>query len=421
MLALLSSIIAARGLGTDGYGVYGLAVLIPGTAFALLSLGLAPGLVFVAGRGHNTKQQLFASAILTSLLLGLIATVFIGTAGLRWSDFLFQGVGPGLLLLALVATPIYFLFSGLVAVVQGLQDFRSYNVLQILVKVMLLILLFVTVSLAHWGPTGAVTSWAIAYLIGILAVPLLKIRGSEIEDAGEVSLSSTSRQALAYGLKAHVGNLMTFLSYRIDRYLLVALVGPTGLGLYLVAAGLAERLWMVSTSASNVLFPRIAALHGDEMARREITSTVARHVFTITLLMALALALLGRWIIGVFYGTSYSEALKALVLLLPGVTALALSRVLSNDLAGRGRPELNSYVAVLGLLANVGANLVLIPRIGFAGAAIASTISYTATATVKVWLYHQVTGVPPRELLLLSRSDMGRIGQIAIRTFSRFR
>jgi len=415
VLALLTSVVAARGLGTEGYGVYGFAVLIPSTAFALLSLGLAPGLVYVAGTGGATIRTLFRSALRLSLPLGLLATIVFGLAGMLWSRQLFPGVNSGLLMVALGATPIYFLFNALVAVVQGVQDFRSYNLLRILVSGALLLSLAAAVHLMAGGALGAMTAWASAYLLGILALPLLRITPSEAAVPAVNTAGRVSSLALAYGLRAHLGNLMTFLSYRLDRYLIASLAGPIALGLYMVASGLAERLWVLSTSAGAVLFPRIASLHGDEASRERLTSTVARHIFLMTFILGLGLALAGEWVVRFFYGDEYRQASIALALLIPGVVALSLSRILANDLAGRGRPELNSYIAVFGLVANVLANIILIPRYGIAGAALASSLSYSASAIVKVVVFSRLTNASVRSLVLVTGDDLRKLWKLAAR------
>lgn len=413
ILAFVISIVAARGLGTEGYGLYGLAILIPGTAVALLSLSLPAGLVYAAGRAIAGRATLVKTALSIGSALGLGALALFTFIGARWGTSLFPGLSNQLWVVALLAIPVLFLFNSLIAVIQGQQDFKTYNIIQVMVKLLLLVFMSVSVYGLAAGALGATVSWLAAYTSAVLLIPALGRRPEEGTMSGGESLTETTRQALGYGLRAHIGNLMAFLSYRIDRYLLVAFVGPGGLGIYLVASGLAERLWMLSTSAGGVLFPRIASLHGDERSRMEITSAVARHVFSLTLILGVVLGALAAWLVRLLYGSAYASSAAALVLLIPGVVFLSLSRILANDLSGRGRPELNSYVAVLGLATNVVANLALIPTMAAAGAALASTISYSTTTLVKLVIYHRVTEVPLNDLLLIKRNDLRRI-QLAL-------
>lgn len=63
------------------------------------------------------------------------------------------------------------------------------------------------------------------------------------------------------------------------------------------------------------------------------------------------------------------------------------TRVFGNDIAGRGRPILNTYVSVGAIATNIVLNVVWIPRYEIAGAALASTVSYGIILVVRQFLY----------------------------------
>ena len=161
-------------------------------------------------------------------------------------------------------------------------------------------------------------------------------------------------------------------------FLVNGFLGPAAVGLYAVGVGLVEKLWMISHAASTVLFPRVAA-ETEEQRRKEFTPLVARTVLWTTALGALALALLSRWIVLLLYSEAFLPAVGALQALLAGIVALSAGRVLSNDIAGRGRPILNAYGGLAAVATNVALNLLWIPRYGIVGAAWASTVSYSVS------------------------------------------
>jgi len=125
---------------------------------------------------------------------------------------------------------------------------------------------------------------------------------------------------------------------------------------------------------------------------------------------------LSQWIVILLYSTEYLPTVKPLQVLLPGVVALAASRVLSHDIAGRGRPILNSYVSVAGLVVNVVLNLSLIPKYGVEGAAWATTASYTTMWGLTLGFYCSLSRNTLRSVTLLRRSDMEMWGQLAATT-----
>jgi Na+-driven multidrug efflux pump len=84
---------------------------------------------------------------------------------------------------------------------------------------------------------------------------------------------------------------------------------------------------------------------------------------------------------------------------------LTVYQLLHSDLTGRGRAQITVSVFSLALALNVALNLWWIPRWGAAGAALASTVSYSAGALGLVVCYRRITGVRWRDLLLPSRSE----------------
>ena len=91
--------------------------------------------------------------------------------------------------------------------------------------------------------------------------------------------------------------------------------------------------------------------------------------------------------------------MRPFLLLLPGVAAVAVSRVLARYFAAihrlRGMLVLGASVLVL----NVALNLALIPRHGIAGAAVASLVSYSAEAVALVAMFLSASGQTLREAL----------------------
>jgi O-antigen/teichoic acid export membrane protein len=103
-------------------------------------------------------------------------------------------------------------------------------------------------------------------------------------------------------------------------------------------------------------------------------------------------------------------------LLLPGVLSLAVGRLLSADLNGRGLPGSVARVNVAMALVNIALNLWWIPIWGAAGSAAATSISY-GTAVILLGLrYRRVSGIGWRELLLLTRSERAELARAVARS-----
>ena len=90
-----------------------------------------------------------------------------------------------------------------------------------------------------------------------------------------------------------------------------------------------------------------------------------------------------------------------MALLLPGVLlfggASALSAYFTNH---AGTPQVPAQVAATSLAINAGLSLLLVPRLGMSGAAVAASVSYAATVLLLAWRFARHAGLPLRQVLL---------------------
>ena len=193
------------------------------------------------------------------------------------------------------------------------------------------------------------------------------------------------RATMSFGLRGHIANLFQFFNYRLDMFLVNYFLGPAEVGIYGVAVRVAELLWHLPNAASFVLFPKTAAARVEEI--NVFTPRVLRYTLGLTTLGAIALALVGPWLIQLVFSAAFSAAYLPMIWLLPGVVLLGGAKILINEMAGRGSPQYNALSAGIGFVATVVLDVLLIPRWGIRGAAWASSISYAMVFAVAFLLY----------------------------------
>jgi len=402
LLGIGTSVILARVLGPEGRGIYALAILLPSLIITFGNLGIGPATVYYVARGEFRRQEILGNNVLLSVGIGGIGVLAGLIVVLFFREKVFPGVAPGYLLLALVLVPMEVLSSYLRYVLLGAQRIKEFNYVQIAQSV--LFLGFITLALL--GLKAGVTGAILAELFTWVIVDALVFRLAR-QVAGGVDLkpnSSYIKRATTYGIQAHLSNILGFLNYRVDMFLVNGFLGPAAVGLYAVGVVLVEKLWMVSQAASTVLFPRVAA-ENEEQRRKEFTPLVARTLLWTTALGALVLALLARWIVLLLYSEAFLPAVGALQALLVGIVALSAGRVLANDIAGRGFPGLNIYTGLAAVATNVVLNLLWIPRYGIVGAAWASTVSYTVSFFSNLFFYCRLSRNSWSEVVLPQRGD----------------
>ena len=185
---------------------------------------------------------------------------------------------------------------------------------------------------------------------------------------------------LAYGLPYAAYSIVQNFSNRFD-YILLRLFGSaSAVGVYSIAVGQGELLWILPTAVGFVLFPRIASFVRADPERAAVeTAKLLRWSVLLTASGAIVLALVARPLTRIVYGAPFLAAVEPLRILLVGIVASSFLQVLSSLLLGSGRLRLLIQTTGVGFALNLSLNLVLIPRFGMNGAAVSSGISYTVT------------------------------------------
>ncbi|MGQ9628682.1 MAG: oligosaccharide flippase family protein, partial [Anaerolineae bacterium] len=333
LIGVGTSVILARVLGPEGKGIYALAALLPSLIVTFGNLGIGPATVYYVARGEFRRQEILGNNVLLSLGVGGIGVLAGLVVALFFREAVFPGVSPGYLLLALVLVPVDIFFSYVRYVLLGAQRIKEFNYVQIAQSALFLGFIALALLGLKAGVTGAILAGLLTWLlVDALVFHLAK----KVAGGFDVKPSASyMKRAATYGIQAHLSNILGFLNYRVDMFLVNGFLGPAAVGLYAVGVGLVEKLWMISQAASTVLFPRVAA-ETEEQRRKEFTPLVARTVLWTTGLGALALALLSRWIVLLLYSEAFLPAVGALQALLVGIVALSAGRVLANDISGRG-------------------------------------------------------------------------------------
>lgn len=416
LIGLLSAAVVARVYGPTGNGEVALALLFATGLSTFLNLGVGSANAYYLGSGKMTFGDVLSANLKVYLcLICLGACVGIGVIYFFAGD-LFSGVSGLSLQLALTLFPLI-LLTGLVAsLFQGLQDFKSFNTLTLLPAVFLFLGVVSLWFLASRQTSDVIFIHILSHVLALTFVSrsLWRLFRSSRSD----NVSGGVGKIVSYGWKAHLSNILAFVNYKADVLLTNFFLGPAATGVYVVSVALGEKLWLISQAVSTVLLPKLSQLVDDDSARNRFTPIVTRWVLVLTALSGFVLAVVANWIVIVIFGEQYSEASVVLWVLLPGLVLAAAARVLANDIAARGRPELNMYTALVVVVANVVGNVVLIPSFGLFGAAAATTVAYSLNLALRLRIYATLSGNRWFSPVLPQYSDVGIILRV-LRTFRR--
>ena len=232
---LVSVVILGRTLGPEGFGQFSVAILLPYLLMALLSLGIPSANIYYIARNDVPFSTALRVNLRLSILLALVGVGVSAVLLLGFSDRLFPGVPRGLLWGAALLFPVHLLYWLLVSLLQGKQDYKAYNIALIAPAAAHLAGAGILVWGLGLGVPAALVSWCIAQAIGLAAAAWFIRRHSEPTPGPDGVAESYARRCLSYGWKVLASDLLQFLNYRADIFLVNLFINPASAGVYVIA------------------------------------------------------------------------------------------------------------------------------------------------------------------------------------------
>jgi O-antigen/teichoic acid export membrane protein len=409
-LGLVNGIITARWLGPSGRGTFQLLTLLPIMLSNFVKLGIPQASVFYMRRRGASASDVASNSIWFAVVMGGAAVAVCWV----WRDWLLANflkqAPPELLLPSLLLIPFVLLQFYLLGVAQAEERFREYNVRQVAPNFLSLVGLTITLVLLRLGLVGAVLVQVAIQVFMTLWMTWRVHREAPLHLGWNGELA---RGMLSFGGKSYVQTLAATLHLRLDQFLCAYFLTPADVGLYAIAVNFSNLLLKIPDATGTVMFPRLAG--SSERDAHAATTRVCRHTLFVLGLGIIALAAGGPIAIPLLYGHRFDGAVMPLLILLPGLLMAALYQLLTRNFTSRGKQEINIVAACLALALNMGLNLVLIPRWGIAGAALAHGLSYGAAALLLLVAFVRESGHSIGETLLVRPAEIGELARAARR------
>jgi O-antigen/teichoic acid export membrane protein len=224
---------------------------------------------------------------------------------------------------------------------------------------------------------------------------------------------------LSMGLRGQPGNLAGALFYRFDVFLVTFYLGPAQLGLYALGVVISEALWQIPTAVAAALLPRLARTV--KQGGADFTSLIVRQVFAIACLLGVLVALASTIAVPLVFGERFRPSVPVIWWLLPGAIALSMAKVTCSDLTARFKSGYSTVFAFIAFGVCLPLDIVLIPRMGIQGAALASTGAYLTDAVLLLFALRHETKVSWRSLFVPSYEELLSYRQASLGCWLRLR
>jgi O-antigen/teichoic acid export membrane protein len=392
--AVAAGILVARVLGPGSKGVYTYVGTIAGLT-TMYYAGQSNAIAYEYGRIKRSAQTVFRVAARIFVLTALPASLALAAIAIAVP-------GQAALTAAACALPFMAVAQMLAGFFLADGDVHTVNVQQLFPSAGFVLLLLPALFVAHMGLSGVLALWVVAYIV-MAGYSLVRLRS--ILDRGSAASDNFGWEQFRFGLRVSLNGVISYLNFRIDVFIILALLGERALGVYSVGIGLGELMWQLSRPVAQAAFGRIGS--SEERESAELTATCMRHSLLMVGMGSVVLYFAGPWVATLVYGSAFRDAGNVIRMLLPGIMAYSAMPVLATFFQQQlGRPNIPLTFSALSTVICAVLTYVMVPRWGIVGGAFATSVSYIVAFAAASAYFIRRTKIPARRLFLAGLRDL---------------
>jgi len=238
------------------------------------------------------------------------------------------------------------------------------------------------IGLVLRGATVVAFAWVLIGEMGLgMATLWIFARRGGLKWSPRLVRLAAMRRLMAEAWPLMFASLAIVVYMKIDEVMLRQMSGTTAVGIYAAAARLSEVWYCLPTALASSVLPGLLRARRDspaeyEWAQQRYYDGSAAAAY----LLSVPVALAAPWIVKLAYGVAFAEAGPILAVHIWSSIFVFLGVARGQWLVNEGHQAFYLVATLCGAVANIGLNLLLIPRWGGVGAAWATVVSYGIAA-----------------------------------------
>lgn len=400
-ISFFSSVIVARGLGTDNFGKYTFIFLIFNLIGNYGHFGIINATSYFYKRKKYDKNEVIKTNSLYAFCNGIIIfgifliLKFVGV----FEEFSYLVIFNGFL----------FIFFSYISLIMRLIYISEENIIKSnkfiftgnLISFILLFFTYISNKM-----TAEIVFFIKGFIVFIPVILMLKDTklNFRIKFNGRLLIDE-----LKYGIILYLAALFIFLNYRLDQFMIKIILNTAELGIYSIGVNLAELLFLIPNSITTALSGKLYNINeNDYESQKKHVVITAKFAFYISLILSL-IAIFLTPLISILYGQEYNRAMMIIIILVFGIVFATIGKVLYVYYITKGEPLIHLIITFVAFLTNFILNIFLIPKFGINGAALASTISYFIYGVVYLLVFKIKENISILKFFIIEKDEIKNI------------
>jgi O-antigen/teichoic acid export membrane protein len=388
LAGFISLPILTRVFSRSDYGIISLVSITVWLGLSFSKAGMQESAVRFYSEFKNGKRKDDISVYYTTLFFSAILFALIVSA-LLWSLVSFFNInifGPetkNLLVIAVAMIITGAIILRLFSFYRAAQSTKTYNIISVIKRYFSLALAIFFLFVIQKDITSYYSGIILAQILIIVVLVALLIRKNMLK------ITNYSwpffYECLLFGLPLIVNELAGFLLKSTDRYLIQIFLGTESVGVYSLGSDLCMH---VKNAIVYPLYYAIVPIYMDMWNNkgmeqtREFLSKVLKYYSLIAIPVMFGFVALAKQIVVIVATSKFEESATIIPYIILGAIFWGYYPIVTAGLYIYKQTKKISLLTLLGVGANIGLNIILIPRMQLQGAALATLITYVVLMLV---------------------------------------
>lgn len=376
LLQFLRLPVLTKWLGASLYGTWSLIWVTVVLITPLATLGLGMAMVrFLAAEKDNAKiRERFLSVVFTVLTAGVFVSIIL----ILCSDLFAASIIGDINCSYLVKLASFMILTQTLSQV-GVTFFRTFRQMKwysalLAAKAAAQLGLMVVFLLLGWELKGLI----IAVLISDTLCLAVALSAALRQIGFQFPRFTELKSYLKYGLPLVPGSAILWVIHSSDRYIIGYFMEAKDVGIYAAAYALASIISLLLVPLQVVLLPAVSKSYddGEIVKTRTYLKYSLKYLMMLSIPSAFGLSILALPLLRILTTAEFTSGSVVIPFVASGLLFYGLYQVCMNVLYLEKKTYWILWLLSISAALNIGLNLLLIPRLGILGAAVATLAAY---------------------------------------------
>lgn len=381
LAGFLFTFVISRYLGPDALGVFSICLTVVTILTVLGVAGLDTTMVRLIAERSAKGEHLFVRQIYyKAAKLVLIFTVILSVAAFFLASFIASAVfnkaqlTDPIKIASLSITPMALMMLNSQAM-RGLKRIREFALFQYFLRFFLPLAVLVVSMQLNYGDQVAITAFVAGIFLLAFSSTVVILRSFKCSKPTSTPGDVKVKYLFSIALPLLMASFVIFIKGRINILMLGIYMSETDVGIFTVAVKLATLSTTSVMAVSSIAAPKFAEFYGksDFSGLETVVKHSAKLMFYTSLPFMILFALFPEFFLG-FFGEQIKAGVPAFLILIAAYLIYGISGTAGYFLQMTGNPVVFQNIVLISTAWNVLLNVILIPKFGILGAAMASLI-----------------------------------------------